>query len=353
MKCIFLLAKQSRGHLIDALFSACLIFFPALVFAGAPLAQADTARVVDTLAERMHQHYVSAEVGRQVAAGLRLHLARRSYDGLDTEQLAEKLTIDLVALTHDEHAGVLYMDKTLDPVDTPISHAVSNMTRAGVDAWNQRVSSARVREFANHFGLPKSERLAGNVAYLRIDSFGEIETCGPSIEAELQATRDAAALIIDLRENGGGRIESATLAASYLFDDQPVHLLDEIMRGTGRVRPIWTSPIASDLRIGKKKPVYLLVSHDTFSAGESFAYVLQAAKRAVVIGVPTRGGAHGARGYVIHPHLLASVPSRRMTSPVTHGDWEGTGVQPDLSAAPDQSLAIALAMAAKSAVVVP
>lgn len=141
----------------------------------------------------------------------------------------------------------------------------------------------------------------------------------------------------------------AVLVASYLFDNQPVHLLDEIIRGTGRVRPIWTSPIASDLRIGSKKPVYLLVSQETFSAGESFTYVLQAAKRAVVIDVTTRGGAHGARGYVIHPHLMASVPSRRMTSPVTGGDWEGKGVQPDVRVAPDQALAVALAIAAKSA----
>lgn len=336
---------------MKTLIAACLIAFPAAVLAGAPLAPADTARIVETLAQRMHKFYVSAEVGGQTASGLRMHLARHTYDGLDTKQLAEKLTTDLIALTHDEHAGVLYMANVLDPDDSPVSHAVSNTTRADIDAWNQRVSSARTRAFGVRFGIPKSERLAGNIAYVRIDSFGEIETCGPVIESEFQATRDAAALIIDLRENGGGRIESATLAASYLFDDQPVHLLDETIRGTGRVRPIWTSPIASDLRFGSKKPVYLLVSHETFSAGESFAYVLQAAKRAVVIGVPTRGGAHGARGYVIDPHLMASVPSRRMTSPVTHGDWEGAGVQPDVAAQPDQALAIALAMVAKSAVV--
>lgn len=325
-----------------------MIAFPSAVFAGAPLAPADTARIVDTLAQRTQQHYVSAEVGGRAAAALRVRLAQGAYDGLGTEQLAVKLSTDLAALTHDAHAEVLYMAEVLDSSDAPVSHAVSKVTRADIDAWDRHLSSLRARDFANHFGIPKSERLAGNIAYVRIDSFGEVDTCGPTIESELQLTRDAAALIIDLRENGGGRVESATLAASYLFDDQPVHLLDETTRGIGRVRPIWTSPIASDMRIGSKKPVYLLVSHETFSAGESFAYVLQAAGRAVVVGVPTRGGAHGARGYVIDAHLLASVPSRRMTSAVTHGDWEGVGVQPDVVAAPDQALAVALALAGKS-----
>jgi hypothetical protein len=333
--------------------AACLALCPLYGHAGAPLAQADTARIVDKLAQRTAQHYVSAEVGAQAAAGLRARLAQHAYDGIDTEQLAKKLTSDLKALTHDEHAGVLYMAKRLDPDDSPVSHAVARMTQADIDAWNMRVSNMRSHAFAEHFGVPKSERLAGNIAYLRIDSFGEPDICGPTIESELQAARDAAALIIDLRENGGGRVESVALAASYLFDEAPVHLLDETWRGIGRVRPIWTSPIASDLRIGSQKPVYLLVSHETFSAGESFAYVLQAARRAVVVGVPTGGGAHGARGYVIDPHLMASVPSRRMTSPVTHGDWEGTGVQPDVASAPEQALSVALALARSRAPAAP
>lgn len=105
--------------------AACLIAFPAAVFAGVPLAPADTARIVDTLAQRMHQHYVSAEAGGQAAAALRVGLARHTYDGLDTEQLARKLTTDLVALTHDEHAAVMYMAEALDPDDAPVPHAVA------------------------------------------------------------------------------------------------------------------------------------------------------------------------------------------------------------------------------------
>jgi C-terminal processing protease CtpA/Prc len=83
------------------------------------------------------------------------------------------------------------------------------------------------------------------------------------------------------------------------------------------------------------------------------AYVLQAAKRAIVVGTATGGGAHGARGYVIDAHLMASVPSRRMTSPVTRGDWEGAGVQPDVAAEPEQALEVALALARKHAVPAP
>lgn len=327
-----------------AVFAAALAaFLPAL---AAPLEPAARTRIVETLAARMAQHYISAETGARVAADLRTRLARREYDGKDAEQLAALLTEHVRTSSQDKHAGVQYMPFTLEPDDPP--GFIYDIARADFDNWNKMTVESRRAASSKQFGFPKSERLPGNVAYIRIDSLFDPAVSQPVVNAELGAAADAAALILDLRENGGGSIDTVALLASYLFDDKPVHLQDEVWRGTGRVRPIWTQPPPSDLRFGGSKPIYILVSGATFSAAENLAYALQARKRAVIVGAPTRGGAHAVRGFVVDTHLLAAIPSIRMIDPVTGGDWEGKGVQPDVTVDPAQALETALVMVRKS-----
>lgn len=65
---------------------------------------------------------------------------------------------------------------------------------------------------------------------------------------------------------------------------------------------------------------------------------MQAQKRAIVVGEPTGGGAHGTRSYRLSDHFSAGIPHVYSINPITHGDWEGKGVQPDLRVARDEAL---------------
>ncbi len=84
--------------------------------------------------------------------------------------------------------------------------------------------------------------------------------------------------------------------------------------------------------------MYVLTSSHTFSAAEELAYDLQQLGRAVVVGERTRGGAHPREGWTVHPHLDASIPIGRAVNPASGTNWEGTGVQPDVSCAPGDAL---------------
>lgn len=106
--------------------------------------------------------------------------------------------------------------------------------------------------------------------------------------------------------------------------------------------------MASDLRIGSTKPVYVLFDKATFSAAEDFVYALQALKRVTVIGETTKGGAHNGRGFKLDDHFFASIPHRVSNNPVTHTDWEGTGITPDVAVAAADALPTAQALAAKA-----
>jgi C-terminal processing protease CtpA/Prc len=91
-------------------------------------------------------------------------------------------------------------------------------------------------------------------------------------------------------------------------------------------------------RFGGTKPVYVLTSPRTFSGAEELAYDLQQLGRAVVVGERTGGGAHPRRGFRVHPHLEATIPTGRAINPVSGTNWELVGVTPDLEVPADEAL---------------
>ena len=102
----------------------------------------------------------------------------------------------------------------------------------------------------------------------------------------------------------------------------------------------WTHDKLDGERYGGRKPVLILAGPETASAGEDFAYTMQALKRATVIGERTWGGAHPASPHRIGAHFYAVIPSQRSISPITGTNWEGVGVTPDILA-PDDALGAA------------
>ena len=50
-----------------------------------------------------------------------------------------------------------------------------------------------------------------------------------------------------------------------------------------------------------------------------------------VVGEVTGGGAHPAEPYALDGSLYVIVPWGRSISAITHSNWEGTGVQPDVA----------------------
>ena len=86
------------------------------------------------------------------------------------------------------------------------------------------------------------------------------------------------------------------------------------------------------------KPIYVLTAERTFSAPESFAYELQQTGRATIVGEVTGGGAHPGAWFPIDDRFALFIPLSRYVSAVSGGDWEGTGVQPDVECAAAEAL---------------
>lgn len=170
--------------------------------------------------------------------------------------------------------------------------------------------------------------LPGNIGYLPFLGFvPDLAGAQPTISAALQFVAHTDALVLDLRDNMGGSPELVTLLESYFFPEK-THMNDLINRSTNDTTVCYTDPKRVPLTLAM--PVYLLTSHGIFSGAEDFAYALQQAKRARVVGEVTGGGAHPTKPVSVGQGFVVSIPYARSLNPVTHTDWEGTGVRPDV-----------------------
>jgi C-terminal processing protease CtpA/Prc len=88
----------------------------------------------------------------------------------------------------------------------------------------------------------------------------------------------------------------------------------------------------------------------THSAAEFCAYDLKNTHRATIVGERTGGHAHTATGEIgLGYGFSAMIPNAQPKSPITHTNWEGVGVEPDVVTNPNDALLSAYKMALKDA----
>lgn len=300
------------------------------------LNRATQSEVVDALVARLNANYVFPDKARQVETVLRQRQREGKYDAItDGKQFARTLSEDIDSVIHDKHMLVDFSERPVPPDD---SMPPPPKTRA---EWEKQVPPAvlaRVR--ASNLGVEKVEHLTPKMGYLQISSFAPVFLVSDKFAAAMNDLADTDGLIIDLRNNGGGGGDSAALLISY-FVDARTRLNDTWERATDITTQYWTQDTLDGKRYGGKKPVFILAGPNTKSAAEAFAYTMQTWTRATVIGERTWGGGNAARPYRLNEHFLALIPSRRSISPITHTNWEGVGVIPDIAATPDNALAVA------------
>ena len=293
------------------------------------------ARAVAGAAALLDTFYVFPDVARRMGDSLRARLARKEYDRYaNGVTFATRLDADLAELSHDKHLHVNYSARAMPPEP-------SRPVGAPPPAPSPE-DQAREREFLDRIncGFVKAEQLPGNVGYLKFNMFADIDLCGATASAAMTFLAGTRALIIDLRENGGGSPGMVAFVSSYLFDRR-THLNDLWTRRTNRTEEFWTRDSVSGRRFGGEKPVYVLTSARTFSGAEEFTNNLKTLKRATIVGETTGGGAHPVAGHRIDEHFMIGVPFARAINPITHTNWEGVGVKPDIIVPASEALATA------------
>ena len=127
--------------------------------------------------------------------------------------------------------------------------------------------------------------------------------------------------------------------ASYLLDgeaSQPLYM--SFNRENQKIAEFRTRTDIPGKRM-PNIPVYILVSSETFSTGEMFAYGLQKVGRAKIVGETSVGAAHITDTVDVGHGIVMVLPVNRLAHVKTKTNWEGTGVVPDISVKADDALA--------------
>jgi carboxyl-terminal processing protease len=129
-----------------------------------------------------------------------------------------------------------------------------------------------------------SKMLANNIAYIQISTFGD--TTANDLRQQLGdlMKQNPKGLILDLRDNGGGYLDTAISVASEFI---PSGLIVSEKYGDGTITPHNATP--GGLATNSSLPMIVLVNAYSASASEIVAGALQDTGRAKLLGVTTYG----------------------------------------------------------------
>ena len=311
---------------------ALLALAASMLVAGAAeaaeLTEGDRREVIANTASLLEQRYVDPDAGSRLAAKLRR--ATVTWKNIaDPKAFAGSVTAWLRRESGDGHLGLSYSEQPIPEAGGEAAFSAAEMER-----W--------YGAHLNH-GVDKIERMDGNIMLLDLRVFPPPDMAGDVIAAAMNLVAQGDALIIDLRNNGGGA-ETAELVMGYVLEGGS-QMSGSYDRPTN-TRRYFSSPYwVPGRRFGAEKPLYILTSRKTFSAAEAVAYNLQALKRAVIVGERTGGGAHPFEYRRVHAHFALDLPEGKSINPITGGNWQGVGVKPDVEVPTDRALETALELA--------
>ncbi len=311
-----------RTHSRYAAFVLAAISFlslPAAAVEPTPRALADAA------SDAIAANYFDPEAGRRHADGLRQAAAAGRFDSATDTEAAAKLMTDFLRV-HDRHFAV---------------------RRSGD---RPRVGPGPSRKPMPSGGIERTDVLPGNVGYLALRGFADFrfgdseEPARKAMDAALVRLAGADAMIVDLRDNGGGSPAMVGyLASAFLAPGADVFNTFRSPRGS-----ISEAPREWHAHPRTKVPLYILVGPRTASAAESFAYTLKHAGRATVVGESTAGAANPGEPFDLGNGYSVFVSTGSPVNPKTGGNWEGVGVQPNVVVGAPEALDTALARIASA-----
>lgn len=273
---------------------------------------------VAKIAKLVESNYVFPDKGKTIAAHFLSEHRRGKFAGTkDWQAFGKTATGILRGFSNDGHLFVEYDPPQVRELTTPPADATAP------DAESSFFYGKKARE--SNYGFSEVKVLDGNIGYLKLTQINISEKSLPILFAAMRLVAGTQALLIDLRDNGGGGSEIGAVLESFFLPKNTALL--EFKSRSGSVETSKTVAWLTEKRY--EQPLYLIVNRKTASAAEAFAFALQAKKRAVVVGQASAGGANMSSWYPVNEFLYVSVSTAAPVLPGTEKSWEGRGVQPD------------------------
>lgn len=294
--------------------------------------------VIESINDVILKKYLFPEVAEKIKENLIKNLEAKKYNSItDPRVFAETLTKDLYEYSNDAHVNLAHSPKYADELEK-----LKNNESYRKDF--EENEAAKLKKF--NFYFKEIKRLNENIGYLNFTGFAAPQYSKEVIASAMNFLSNMDAIIIDLRENGGGKPETVQLMCSYFFNSTPRLLNSLYLRERDETVDYYTLKKVDGKRM-PDVPLYILTGPHTFSAAEEFAYNMQTQKRALLIGETTGGGAHDNEFVPVTNGFVLSVSISKAINPVTKTNWEGTGVKPDIQVSSDKAFNTAYYEASK------
>lgn len=288
----------------------------------------NTTKVLSDITDKVKQYYIDKDTYKKVDSLFQSEVKKGSFNNLTQKEFAALVTEKLRTTIKDKHFFVKYIENY-----TP-------------EKQGNEKEMEKLNNFHNsleNFGFEHVQRLQGNVGYINFKGFADPKSSAKVLESAMNFVANTNSLIIDLRENGGGDNGMLLLFCSYFFNTK-TDLYTTYSRYNNTTDLNSTLPKVSGEKYLNKK-VYILTSNKTFSAGEALAYFFKEYKLAEIIGEKTGGAANPVKDFIIQDQYLLLVPAGKVTSSVSHSNWEHIGVTPDQETKVENALKVAHAKA--------
>ena len=275
--------------------------------------EAETA--IKQISKLINENYVFPAKGQKIATYILDQYRKGTFNGLKSwKEFDSVVTKSLRDFSGDGHlyAGnnPLIVKELLNPPKEIPADNTEGLRKA----------------MQNNFGFKEVKILEENIGYIKVDKIDISEHSLPVLFAAMQFIFNTRALIIDLRNNGGGGGEIGPVFESFFLPKNTPLLDFKTRNGNNTVeKTIGWLP-----QKRYNNPLYILVNKKTASAAEAFTYALQYHKRAKVVGEGSAGAANMNSWYPVNDQIYFSVSTASPTIPGTEKSWEGKGIEPDI-----------------------
>lgn len=298
----------------------------ALKNTSAKMSKKEIKILIDSIDNALHRYYIYKDNVPLMLSNVKRNFQKGAYNKFENRnELASQLLKDIHQSYRDGHLHIQYFPQLSEFLEATIPDSIKQQER------ERGLSEER----EHNFGFIKTEIFQGNIGYLRLDGFCPfVDEAKPILDGAFRFVSNCKALIIDMRNNGGGFPDMVLQTQSYFFNQKT--RMNDIIDSKNDTLKRWTDPTSTTFKLSM--PVYILTSRNTFSGAEDFTYGLQQAKRVTVVGETTGGGAHPSADFSLGQGFVITIPTHRSSNIITNTDWEGIGVKPDVFVSSEQAL---------------
>ena len=287
------------------------------------LSKKEIESAIISIAKLIDDNYVFPEKGKQIATHLLQEYKKGRFNQIKNWSTFDSISTQcLRSFSHDGHLYVRNDPKTVKELLAAQSQVVDSNSNEQF-SYNPFYYGKEATE--KNFGFREVKILEGNIGYIKLSEINISTKSLPVLFAAMEFISNTNALVIDLRDNGGGGSELGSVFHSF-FLPKDIPLLDfKTRNGPSRIDKtvLWLTEKKYD------NPLFIIVNKGTASAAEAFAYSLQNKKRAKIIGQQSAGAANMNSWYVVSDQIFVSVSTAAPTLPGTEESWEQKGIQPD------------------------